>query len=132
VENEELIATLERLVTDKTATVQLYDQLPLGTFYALVADPSASIQNMSFLTYDSNEARELPLFTSESRQLLADLSDQAPVASIVRLNGLTLWRRLLEVTEKGVIEAAIDPGEPHGIRVPREMILGMVATANEK
>ena len=125
--NEQLIETLERLPSEPAVVIDLYAQLYSGCFWVLVQDQAAQIDELSFLTYPSGDgARELPVFTSPERRLVGGLREQGSDAQLLRIDGPALWRRLLELAASGVCEPAVDPGEAHGIRLTREMILGMV------
>ena len=79
---------------------------------------------MEFLTYPSSGMRELPLFTHPDFVLSLD----APGAVLVHVQGQLLWPRLLDVVKTRECEAAVDPGQAHGVRLTREMIVGMVVT----
>ena len=46
----------------------------------------------------------------------------------VKVGGEEMWPRLLDVVRTGDCEVAVDPGEKHGVRITREMILGMANT----
>jgi hypothetical protein len=39
-----------------------------------------------------------------------------------------LWIKLLDVIENAKCQVAIDPGQPHGIRLTKEMVLGMISS----
>lgn len=122
--NPTLVATLKKLKADPTAVLELYPQLYSASFLALVQrDSERSVEPSSFLTYTSSDGvRELPIFTQQEYML----SGMPEAAVIVELNGVVLWRRLLDVIVTGVCEAAVDPGQPHGIRLTREMVLSTV------
>ena len=104
--------------------VDLYEQLYRGEFVAIVQRGSeTSLESMLFLTYESaGGIMELPVFTMEEFVLPRLLADSFRV----KLQGPELWPRLLDIVEAGRCEAAVDPGQPHGIRLRRDMILGMV------
>lgn len=70
--------------------------------------------------------RELPAFTNQDRKLLAELASQLADVEILQVDGKRLWTRMLDIVKTSVYEVAIDPGESHGIRLTKEMILGMV------
>jgi hypothetical protein len=124
--NEKLIDTLSRLPSDPTVVVELYGQLFDARFWVL-GQPTVNADAMQFLTYPTaDEARELPAFTLDSRSVLADLSRQVPAAQIEEVEGPRFWSRILQLLESESFFVAVDPGEKHGIRLTREMILGMV------
>jgi hypothetical protein len=50
----------------------------------------------------------------------------------VQVDGPALWKRLLDVVEPKKVEVEVDPGQAHGIRLRRRMILGMVAEYGPK
>jgi hypothetical protein len=119
---DELLDTLRALRADPGRAVGLYEQLYRESFFALVqAQSETDLQAYLFLNYPTADGlRELPLFTKREFVLPRML-----VASLVLINGPQLWPRLLDIVETRKLEAAVDPGQPHGIRLTREMILGM-------
>lgn len=122
---DELLDTLKALRSDPGRAVELYEQLYRESFFALVqAGSEDDLQSHMFLNYPTVDGlRELPLFTKREF-ILHRLADDA---LSVQISGPQLWPRLLDIVETGKIEAALDPGQPHGIRLTREMILGMTA-----
>ena len=121
----ELFETLKALRSDPSRAVDLYGQLYHASFFAFVKSGSESTLDAHlFLTYPSSgDVRELPLFTLRDFVLDGFPED----ALLININGPQLWLRLLEIVETGKCEAAVDPGQSHGIRLNREMILGMMA-----
>jgi SseB protein N-terminal domain len=127
--NDDLVESLIILKRDPTIVVRLYEQVFRGRFFALVADPAAPISSIAFLSYPSaNGIRCIPLFTSVSRRLLSELKTEAGNPRAVEFDGPLLWSRMLEIIRTGGCEVELDPGESHGIRLTKEMILGMVST----
>lgn len=125
--NEDLLGTLRRLRADPSLAVGLSRLLFEARFWILVEDPSEDIGAMAFLTYPTEGGvRELPAFTSASRTLLRQLRDSCEGAASVEVRGEDLWPRMLDIIRTGDCEVAVDPGEEHGVRITREMILGMV------
>ena len=122
---DELLETLRALKSDPGRAVELYQQLYRETFFAVVqAESEKDLDSYLFLNYPTADGlRELPLFT-KPEFVLPGMPDEA---SVVQINGPELWPRLLDIVETRKIEAAVDPGQPHGIRLTREMILGMTA-----
>ena len=122
---DELLETLKALRSDPSRAVDLYRQLYHASFFAFVKSGSESTLDVHlFLTYPSSgDVRELPLFTLRDFVLDGFPDD----ALLININGPQLWLRLLEIVETGKCEAAVDPGQSHGIRLNREMILGMTA-----
>jgi len=122
---DELLNTLRALKSDPGRAVVLYEQLYKEPFFALVESGSeAHLQSHLFLNYPTADGlRELPLFTKREF-VLTGMPDEA---LLVQINGPDLWFRLLDIVETRKLEAAVDPGQPHGIRLTREMILGMTA-----
>jgi hypothetical protein len=120
---DELLETLQALRSDPSRAIELYRQLYHESFFAFVKSGSeATLEAHLFLTYPSSgDVRELPLFTLRDF-VLDGLSDEA---LLINIKGPQLWPRLLEIIETGKCEAAVDPGQSHGIRLNREMILGM-------
>ena len=122
---DELLGTLRALRSDPSRAVDLYRQLYHATFLTFVQSGSENTLGAHlFLTYPSSgDVRELPLFTL-SDFVLEGFPDDA---LLINIDGPQLWPRLLEIIETGKCEAAVDPGQIHGIRLTREMILGMTA-----
>ncbi len=71
-------------------------------------------------------SRELPVFTGPDRPLIASCSNLAPVPQLATFQGEELWVRMLDFVKGRELQVAVDPGEPYGIRLRREMILGMI------
>jgi hypothetical protein len=122
--NTGLLETLKALCSDPSRAIDLYQQLFTASLFSLVQEGSEKTLNSSlFLTYPcGGDIRELPVFTRQE-YVLTEIPDDA---ILIQYAGPLLWKRLLEIVETGRCEAAIDPGQPHGIRLNREMILGMV------
>jgi hypothetical protein len=121
--NTQLIATLRALKTDSTQVIALYEQLFTGEFITLVANPDQPVPDLTFLTYPAHDGvQELPLFTAPDRPVISELRRRAPAAALKTIVGGQLWPRLLELV-RPECQAAIDPGDPHGIRLSREMIV---------
>jgi hypothetical protein len=120
---DELLNTLKALASDPSKAIDLYRQLYPATFITFVQRGSeTTLEAHSFLTYaTATDIRELPLFTLRE-YVLTGFPDEA---LLVQMDGPHLWPRLLDVVETGKCEVAVDPGQPHGIRLNREMILGM-------
>jgi hypothetical protein len=123
---DDLLDVLKGLRSDPARVIDLYRLLYEASLLAFVQrGTESSLESHSFLTYPTPDAtRELPLFTR--REYVLD--DLASYASIVEVEGPRLWPRMLDIVETGKCEVAIDPGRSHGIRLTREMILGMTAT----
>jgi hypothetical protein len=121
---DELVRTLQGLRSDPSLVVSLYEQLAKATLLTLVrSGTDHNVAAMEFLTYPSSGMRELPLFTQHNFVLTLD----APGAVLIEVQGQLLWPRLLDVVKTSECEAAVDPGQTHGVRLNREMILGVVA-----
>jgi len=127
---DELLNILRALKSDPGRAVELYEQLYRESFFALVQSGSETdLQRHLFLNYPTTDGlRELPLFTKHEF-VLPGMPDEA---LLVQINGPELWPRLLDIVETRKIEAAVDPGQPHGIRLTREMILGMTAKYGQR
>ena len=127
---DELLNTLRALKSDPGRAVDLYEQLYRESFFALVQSGSeANLQSYLFLNYPTADGlRELPLFTKREF-VLPGMPDEA---LLVQIDGPDLWRRMLDIVETRKLEAAVDPGQPHGIRLTREMILGMTAEYSQR
>jgi hypothetical protein len=121
-----LIDTLKALPSNSREVLDLYPQLYAGTFIVAVKPGTEVVfDSAEFLTYPaSGGVRELPVFT-DSVYLLSMIPSDAVLISVP---GAALWSRLVDVVRSKKCEAAIDPGQKHGIRLNREMILGMIAT----
>jgi hypothetical protein len=128
--NTELLDTLKALSADPARAIELYSQLYQASFFVLVQTGSEQdLGSMLFLTYQTSDGvRELPVFTQQDF-ILTDLADDA---ISVELRGAVLWERLLDIIKPGECEAAVDPDRPHGIRLNREMVLGMCLKYGEK
>jgi type III secretion system (T3SS) SseB-like protein len=125
--NEDLLETLRALRSDPTRAVVLYEQLFRGRYWVLAQKPAEKLENMFFLTYPTrNEKRELPTFTAGNRELLSKLISQATDAVVVEIEGSRMWPRMYDVVKEGNCFVAVDPGEQYGIRLTKEMILGMI------
>lgn len=122
---DELLDTLRTLRSDPSRAVVLYEQLFRASFFVLVKSGSeAHLESHLFLTYPTiDDIRELPVFTL--RKFV--LEDLAVDAVLVQVDGPRLWFRMLDIVKTGECEVAIDPGQVHGIRLNREMILGMTS-----
>jgi hypothetical protein len=130
--NEQLLTILKELQSNPAVVVDLYQQLFQGRYWALIAQPSMELSSMAFLTYTSSGGvRELPLFTDPSRGLIAKLASTTPIPAVVELGGQAMWSRMLDVVPDKQTQVAIDPGETYGIRLTREMILGMIGKYGE-
>ncbi|MGB9074810.1 MAG: hypothetical protein WCC22_19390 [Terriglobales bacterium] len=127
--NNALIETLKGLKRNPALAVILYKQLFMGRFWAIAQKSTDNLENIRFLTYPSaNNVRELPVFIDPKRHLLTEMSSQLGDSMIIEVEGKSLWPRMLDIAKTGECEIAVDPGEEHGIRLTREMILGMVST----
>lgn len=129
IDNSVLIETLKKLIIDKTAVVDLYQQLYSASFLVPVRKGSeGSTESMMFLIYPSErDSSELPIFTSNDyiNQFFKIYPNNDSV--LERVPGALLWPRLLQIVLEKREFVAIDPGQKHGIRLNRDMILGMVA-----
>jgi hypothetical protein len=124
--NPDLLKTLKALPTDRSRVVNLYPELYAGSFVVPVQKGSeANLGTALFLTYPTKDGiRELPVFTS-----LDFVLKNLPVdVAFITVTGAVLWRRLLDIVKNGECEAAVDPGQSHGIRLRQEMILGMISS----
>ena len=124
--NELLITTLKELVTDKAVVVKLYERLFNGEFFTVVnPDTGLKIEMLEFLSYPTvDNATEIPIYTREEYIFGFDNYD----ISIINIPANILWPRLLDVIDSSQCQIAVDPGQAHGIRVTKTMILGMIST----
>jgi hypothetical protein len=115
---------LRQLKQNPAYALDVYKSLGAATLLALVrAGTENSVDSMEFLTYPAvGGVTELPLFTSKEFVLPFPGSNAVQVPVVAD----DLWPRLSTIVENGVCEAAIDPGQAHGIRLRREMILGII------
>jgi hypothetical protein len=122
--NLALMRTLQALPTEPARVVDLYPQLYAGSFVVAVqAGSEADLGMALFWIYPSTDGiRELPIFTSRD-YLLENLPADAVLLTV---RGEALWPRLLELVRAEECEVAVDPGQDHGIRLRKEMILGMI------
>jgi hypothetical protein len=127
---DQLLDTLRALKSNPGRAVELYEQLYRESFFALIqAGSETNLQSYLFLNYPTDDGlRELPLFT-KPEFVLPGMPDEA---LLVQIQGPQLWARLLDIVETHEIEAAVDPGQAHGIRLTREMILGMIAQYDQR
>lgn len=121
-----LLETLKALPNDPSRVIDLYSQLYAASFIAFVqAGSQANLGSALFLTYPTKtQIRELPLFTCKEFVLPNFPAEAVPIT----VPGAALWPRLLDIVKTGECEAAVDPGQKHGIRLKQEMILGMIST----
>ena len=125
--NVALIDLLRRLPSDPLVVVDLYRELFAGHFWILAQRPAEDLATMQFLTYPAGDGiRELPIFTSADRSLLAQLKREVPDAEARDFDGAILWPRIVEVLESEKTFAAVDAAETHGIRLSKAMILGLI------
>jgi hypothetical protein len=126
--NEQLLETLRGFRQDLGLVVVLYQQLFEGRFWVLAQRPAEQLETMLFLNYPAQGGvRELPVFTARDRGLLTKFTAEVPDCMMVEIEGARLWPRLLDIVRTRELEAAVDPGEQYGIRLTREMILGMIS-----
>jgi SseB protein N-terminal domain len=120
-----LLETLGAIRKEPARGIELYRQLHDASLIAIVQRGSeSSVASMLFLTYETKDGvQELPLFTRQDYVLPKLLDDSVQVT----LEGPVLWPRLLDIVQTGRCEAAVDLGQAHGIRLTREMVLGMVS-----
>jgi hypothetical protein len=120
-----LLEILKGLPYDPSLAVELYKQLYESMFIALIDQGTENnINTMAFLTYPTEDGtRELQIFTDSSYVLELDKEKSCTV----EIPGHLLWPRLLQIIESEVCEVAVDPGQEHGIRLNKNMILGMVS-----
>jgi hypothetical protein len=120
---DELVENLKALKYDPGRAIDLYKRLYSESFFAFVkAGPQSSVNSLLFLTYLTVDGvRELPALEEFV------MRDLALESMLIHINGPILWDRMLDIVESGMCEVAVDPSQPHGIRLNREMILGMVS-----
>ena len=120
-----LLETLKALPTDPSRVIDLYSQLYAASLITFVqAGSEANLGSALFLTYPTQDKiRELPLFTGREFVLSSFPAEAVPIT----VQGSALWPRLLDIVKTGECEAAVNPGQKHGIRLKREMILGMIS-----
>jgi hypothetical protein len=118
------------LKADPTAVVELYPNLTKEIYSVLVRPSSGTeLAVMEFLTYPSlGDVRELPAFTGDKWSLLKHLQQQSE-AEIISVDGLSLFKRLLDVVKEREVELAINPGWEYGIRLTRPMLLSAIAAS---
>ena len=123
--NHRLKEILSGLATNPSLVVDLYEELFNGSYFGFVRKGTEERWNtIEFLTYDSKDhIRELPLFT----QIDSVFPDQPADSHLVEISGQELWEKLLTIVETGKCEVAIDPSQAQGIRLTKEMILGMIS-----
>ena len=125
--NQQLVDKLKELLKDPTIALEIYEQLFNADLIALVFDPKATHDRLSFLTYETTDGLcGLPVFTSNQTVLLSSLEAES-TAKRLTLNGHQLWPILLKQAEDINCQIEIDAGEDYGIRLSKEMLLGMIA-----
>jgi hypothetical protein len=125
--NEDLLATIRALRENPAVVVDLYLQLYDGNFWTLVRREIIDPKRPNFLTYIAqDEIRVVPVFTNPAHQLLMALKNDNSDSMTMEASGRMIWPRILNVVAIGECEVELDPGETHGIRLDRAMILGMV------
>lgn len=119
-----LIEILIELKTNPSIVIELYEKIFNSKFLAIVRKGTEENLNVTeFSSYETQDGIfEIPLFT-ENKFIFENFSEDAIVAEF---GGLELWKRLLEILENKNIQIAINPGQSHGIRLTKEMILGKV------
>ena len=122
--NADLLRILKALPTDPVRVVDLYPQLYAGTFVVPVQVGSeADLETAQFMIYPCTDGTlEVPVFTSTD-YVFASLPTETLHLSA---RGHALWPRLLDLLRSEECEVAVDPGQSHGIRLRKEMILGMI------
>jgi hypothetical protein len=121
--NADLLRTLKALPTDPARVVDLYPQLYASYFLVPAKVRSeADFETALFMIYPcADGSLEVPVFTS------TDYVFELPTeAVLLTARGDTLWPRLLDLLRSEECEVAVDPGQSHGIRLHKEMILGMI------
>jgi hypothetical protein len=123
-------SNLARLKENPGTAVDLYAALPRASYWVLLEPGSeAQLSSASFLSYPSKDVGELPVFTSDKLPLFFRLKEQSGAAA-AQIDGVSLFKRLLDVIESGKLELAINPGSPDGIRLTRAMLLSALAYSN--
>jgi SseB protein N-terminal domain len=126
--NKQLQRTMQALKANPAFAVELYEFLFSSHFWALVTHPGENVDDPYFLIYESADGvRELPVFTAPDQPLVGRFATLNPSPTSVEFDGRALWPRLLKVLEHSNAQVAVDPGEAHGIRLTRTMILGMIS-----
>lgn len=121
---ENLLQTLYDLINDKTVVVRLYQEIFSSNFFTLIkAGTNDTWDKILFCVYDTaDEITAIPLFTKEEF-----IFENYPEDAVrIEIWGQPFWEKLLTIVETGKCEIEIDPGQPHGIRLNKEILLGMV------
>lgn len=129
-----LVDLLIKFKTDPTVVVELYPQLAVASFTIIVRkdlDP----ETIEFRVYPSKKDIScVPLFTSR-QTVLPELLDKT--SETMNIRGPELWGILADLTAQDEkLEIELDPGQNHGIRIGRTVLLGILhlakqASANE-
>ena len=119
-----LTEILIELKTNPIVVLKLYEKLFGANLFAIIRKGTETNLNIcEFSSYETpDEIYEIPLFT-ENKFLFESFSEDAIV---IEFCGLLLWQRLIQILENKNIRIAINPGQTHGIRLTKEMVLGMV------
>jgi hypothetical protein len=122
-------ALLERLPWDSSVVVELYPALLDIGYWLLVHPDFPNLQTAYFLTYEAADGvKEIPAFTDGSTPLMARMNAETGWA-VLYVDGRPLFERMLEIVETGKVELAINPGNPFGVRLNREILLSLKAIA---
>jgi SseB protein N-terminal domain len=121
---KDLAAVLRQMKQNSAFALDVYRGLGVANLIALVrAGTEREVAGMEFLTYPAADGmRELPLFTS-AQFVIAFPGEDTVQATVTAAD---LWPRMVDLVENGVCEVAVDPGQDHGIRLRKEMVLGII------
>ena len=123
--NTLFLDSLKVLQSDPSRVIDFYDKLYHSSYVAMVQRGTEhEVSSMLFLTYNrKDEVWELPIFTKDEF-----MPEDLPFETCrVPLKGQDLFPRLLDVMMPNDFEIAVDPCQPHGVRLTREMVQGMVS-----
>ena len=126
--NDDLLNALRGVRQSPEMVALLYPQLYAARYWVLVQTLDSDVSRLRFLTYPADgERRALPVFTTPDRPRLLALRQEVPAAQVQPVLGAALWEALVPWVATGACDIALDPDEPHGIVVTRDMVEGVVA-----
>jgi hypothetical protein len=120
-----LTDTLNRLKTNPTLVIELYEQIFNAKFFTVVRKGSEEYPfgDMQLAIYNAPDGvNEFFLFTEE-KLVPAILLEQN---SIIKVFGQSFWSKIYLMMVKAKFQVTINPIGVNGIRLTKEMILGMI------
>jgi hypothetical protein len=128
--NNQLIEILEKLKSDVSVVVYLYEELYNANFFVLTRpETELKLELLEFLTYPAeDQIIELPIFTK--KEFILEFPEIN--YSVTEVVGAQMWPSLISVINNEKLQVAVDPGQSHGIRLTKQMIAGMISMYNDR